>query len=208
MVFRRLARQAMRQSQRAQATVNATIQETISGIAVAKNFRQEAALYADFQETNSLAYRVQLLRVGVFGSIFPLLNTVEGIGVAAVVYAGGLLVIGHSVSVGDWYLFVQSLAIFFYPITSIASFWSQFQQGLAASERVFALIDAVPRVTQSANESVGRLKGHITFDQVDFSYDEADDQGAVVPGVRRGPDNGRRPTVATPGRRDRLQIWC
>jgi ABC-type multidrug transport system fused ATPase/permease subunit len=113
--------------------------------------------------------------VGVFGSIFPLLNTVEGIGVAAVVYAGGLLVIGHSVSVGDWYLFVQSLAIFFYPITSIASFWSQFQQGLAASERVFALIDAVPRVMQSANEPVERLKGHITFDHVDFSYDEGDD---------------------------------
>ncbi len=113
MVFRRLARRAMQQSQRAQATVNATIQETISGIAVAKNFRQEAALYADFQATNNLAYRVQLLRVGVFGSIFPLLNTVQGIGVAMIVYAGGLLVIGQSVSVGDWYLFVQSLAIFF-----------------------------------------------------------------------------------------------
>ena len=171
LVFRRLARRAMQQAQRAQATVNATIQETISGIAVAKNFRQEAALYSDFQATNNLAYRVQLLRVGVFGSIFPLLNTIQGIGVAAVVYAGGLLVIDQSVSVGDWYLFVQSLAIFFYPVTSIASFWSQFQQGLAASERVFALIDAEPRVTQAAEEPVGPLQGRITFEQVAFSYD-------------------------------------
>lgn len=171
LVFRRLARRAMQQSQRAQATVNATIQETISGIAVAKNFRQEAALYTDFKEVNHLAYRVQLLRVGVFGSIFPLLNTVQGLGVAAVVYAGGLLVIGQSVSVGDWYLFVQSLGIFFFPVTSIASFWSQFQQGLAASERVFALIDADPRVTQSAQESVSHLAGRITFDHVSFRYD-------------------------------------
>jgi ABC-type multidrug transport system fused ATPase/permease subunit len=172
-VFRHLARRAMQQYQRAQATVNASIQETVSGIAVAKNFRQEAALYADFQATNALAYRAQLLRVIVFGSIFPLLNTLSGLGTTMVVYAGGLLVIGRSVSVGDWYLFVQGLAIFFYPITSIASFWSQFQQGLAASERVFALIDAEPRVTQLAAEPVGRLRGAIAFERMSFSYGEA-----------------------------------
>jgi ATP-binding cassette, subfamily B, bacterial len=172
LVFRRLARRAMQQVQRAQATVNATIQETISGIAVAKNFRQEAALYADFQATNNMAYRVQLLRVAVFGSLFPLLNTVQGISVAVVVYAGGLLVIGQTVSVGDWYLFVQSLAIFFYPITSIASFWSQFQQGLAASERVFALIDAEARVAQTDHQPIEHLEGRITFEHVWFSYAE------------------------------------
>lgn len=171
LVFRRMARRAMQQSQRAQASVNATIQETISGIAVAKNFRQEAALYSDFKEVNHLAYRVQLLRVAVFGSIFPLLNTVQGMGVAAVIYAGGLLVLGQSVSVGDWYLFVQSLGIFFFPITSIASFWSQFQQGLAASERVFALIDADPRVTQEAEEPIDKVEGQITFEHVSFRYD-------------------------------------
>ncbi len=170
MIFRRLARQAMQQSQRAQATVNATIQETISGIAVAKNFRQEATIYNDFRETNEMAYKVQLRRVAVFGSIFPLLNTVSGIGVSVIVYIGGLMAINKSISVGEWYLFVQGLTIFFYPITSIASFWSQFQQGLAASERVFALIDDEPLVVQKAQEPVGRLRGEIEFDKVTFNY--------------------------------------
>lgn len=170
LLFRRLARRAMQQSQRAQATVNATIQETISGIAVAKNFRQEAAIYSDFKTTNELAYRVQINRVAVFGSIFPLLNTVSGIGVAIIVYAGGLLAISQTITVGAWYLFVQSLTIFFYPITSIASFWSQFQQGLAASERVFALIDAEPQVLQTANEPVQRLRGELRFERVTFDY--------------------------------------
>ncbi|MCX6047454.1 MAG: ABC transporter ATP-binding protein [Chloroflexi bacterium] len=170
LVFRRFARRAMQQSQRAQATVNATIQETISGIAVAKNFRQEATIYNDFRATNELAYRVQLARVAVFGSIFPLLNTVSGVGVAAIIYVGGLMAISRSISVGDWYLFVQSLGIFFYPITSIASFWSQFQQGLAASERVFALIDDEPLVVQTAQEPVVRLRGEIIFDHVTFNY--------------------------------------
>jgi ATP-binding cassette subfamily B protein len=171
LVFRRIARRAMQQAQRAQAEVNAIIQETISGVAVAKNFRQEAAIFADFEATNNLAYRIQLLRVAVFGSIYPLMNTLAGIGVAVVVYAGGRLVIDKTVTVGDWYLFVQSLTIFFYPISSISSFWSQFQQGLAASERVFALIDADTRVLQSAQHPVGRLAGRITFEHVDFSYD-------------------------------------
>ena len=170
LVFRRLARHTMQQAQRAQATVNATIQETVSGIAVAKNFRQEATIYSDFQATNELAYRIQLRRVAVFGSIFPLLNTVSGIGVAIIIYAGGLLAINRTLTVGEWYLFVQSLAIFFYPITSIASFWSQFQQGLAASERVFALIDDEPLVVQTAQEPVGRLRGEITFERVTFNY--------------------------------------
>jgi ABC-type multidrug transport system fused ATPase/permease subunit len=174
LVFRRIARRAMRQAQRAQAEVNAIVQETISGIAVAKNFRQEAAIYADFEATNNLAYRIQLVRVAVFGSIYPLMNTLAGIGVAIVVYVGGRLVIGNTVSIGDWYLFVQSLTIFFYPITSIASFWSQFQQGLAASERVFALIDAESRVIQLAQEPVERLAGRITFERVDFHYDTGD----------------------------------
>ncbi|MCC6606780.1 MAG: ABC transporter ATP-binding protein [Anaerolineae bacterium] len=170
LVFRRLARNAMQQAQRALATVNATIQETVSGIAVAKNFRQEAAIYDDFQDVNELAYRVQLTRVAVFGSIFPLLNTVSGIAVSVIIYVGGLMAIQQEISVGEWYLFVQGLTIFFYPITSLASFWSQFQQGLAASERVFALIDDEPLVVQTAVDPVGRLRGEIVFDQVTFNY--------------------------------------
>lgn len=170
LLFRRLARRAMQLAQRSTATVNATIQETISGIAVAKNFRQEAAIYQEFQAINEQAYRVQIRRMTVFGSIFPLLNTVSGVGVALIVYVGGLMAINQSISVGEWYLFVQGLTIFFYPLTSVASFWSQFQQGLAASERVFALIDDVPQVAQIADEAVGRLRGEITFDHVTFNY--------------------------------------
>lgn len=170
LVFRNVARRAMQQAQRAQATLNATIHETISGIAVAKNFRQEASLYDDFRDTNSMAYTVQLKRLIVFGSIHPLMHAISGVAVATIIFAGGRLVLRNSVSVGDWYLFVQSLSIFLNPVVMIASFWGQFQQGLAASERVFALIDAEPNVVQTAHESVPALRGRITFDQVQFRY--------------------------------------
>ena len=170
LVFRRIARRAMQQAQRAQATLNATIHETISGIAVAKNFRQEASVYADFRDTNSMAYAVQLKRFIVFGSIHPIMHGISGVAMATVIFTGGWLALGGTVTVGDWYLFVQSLTIFLNPVVMVASFWGQFQQGLAASERVFALIDAEPNVVQSGSEPVGTLRGRITFDRVWFRY--------------------------------------
>jgi ATP-binding cassette subfamily B protein len=170
LVFRRIARRAMQQAQRAQATLNAIIHETISGIAVAKNFRQEAALYADFRETNSMAYAVQLRRLITFGSIHPLMHAISGTALAVVLLAGGVLVGQGSGSVGNWYLFVQSLSLFLMPVVTVAAFWGQFQQGLAASERVFALIDAEPNVTQLANEPVPPLRGEVAFRNLYFRY--------------------------------------
>jgi ABC-type multidrug transport system fused ATPase/permease subunit len=139
---------------------------------VAKNFRQEAALYADFRDTNSMAYAVQLKRLIVFGSIHPLMHGISGTALATVLLVGGVLVNSGSGSVGDWYLFVQSLALFLSPVVTIAAFWGQFQQGLAASERVFALIDAEPNVTQLAQEPVPPLRGEVDFRHMYFSYDQ------------------------------------
>ncbi|WP_029214561.1 ABC transporter ATP-binding protein [Kallotenue papyrolyticum] len=169
--FRSVARRMMQRMQRSTGNVNALIQEAISGIAVAKSFRQEAALYRDFSRVNRQSYAVSLRTGFVFSSIFPLLDLIAGLGTAVVIFFGGLRVIGGAVSLGEWYLFVQSIMIFYFPLTSIASFWSQFQQGLAASERVFALIDAEPKVVQRAHEPVGRLRGEIVFEQVRFAYE-------------------------------------
>ncbi|ABU59600.1 ABC transporter ATP-binding protein [Roseiflexus castenholzii] len=181
LTFRHVARLTTRQAQRALANVNASIQETVSGIAVAKSFRQEAAIYQQFRQTNELAFQVRLRQGLVFSSIFPILNLLSGIAIATIIYFGGRLALGGSVSVGEWYLFVQSLAIYFFPLTSIASFWSQFQQGLSASERVFALIDAEPKVVQIGNEPAPHLIGRIEFRDVWFTYDTGQDRTAGSP---------------------------
>jgi ABC-type multidrug transport system fused ATPase/permease subunit len=174
--FRHMARTTIRGAQRARADVNSMVQESVSGIAVAKAFRQEGAIYNDFVPLNQRAFRVNLFSGMVFSSIFPMIDVLFGIGTGLVVYFGGLRVLNSVVSAGDWYLFVQGLGYFIFPLTSIASFWSQFQQGLSASERVFALIDAEPRVVQRAAEPTPEIKGRIEFRDVHFSYAT----GAVV----------------------------
>jgi ATP-binding cassette, subfamily B, bacterial len=172
--FRRIARKVTQQARRAQAEVNSTVQQAVSGIGVTKSFRQEGALYSSFRRTNQQVFRLTLQQGLVFDAIFPILGALNGLAGAAVVYFGGLWAIGGLLSPGSWYLFVQGLNVFFFPLTSIASFWSQFQLGLAAAERVFALLDAPPRVVQRASEPVPSLSGRVEFREVSFQY--VDDQ--------------------------------
>lgn len=170
LAFRRIARTTTQRQRRALASVNALVQETMSGISVAKSFRQETSIYGEFKQVNQRSYTMSLRQGLTFSAIFPLLNTIAGLGTAAVIYFGGVQVAAHTVTPGAWYLFVQSIELFTFPLTSIASFWSQFQQGLGSAERVFALVDATPRVRQEASEPVGPLRGEIIFDRVSFAY--------------------------------------
>lgn len=172
LAFRALARTSITHSRRMSATVSAHIQETVSGIGVAKTFRQEPAIYAEFLKVNEQSRRVNLRTRYVFSSIFPMLNILAGIGTASLVYWGGQQVWAGTLTAGSWYLFIQGLALFWFPLTSIASFWSQFQLGLAAGERVFALIDAEPRVVQTDQARLPQIQGEIAFANVDFSYNE------------------------------------
>ena len=170
LAFRWIARRTSRQAKRVKAEVNANIQESITGIGVAKAFRQEAALHADFERVNAEAYRLGLKQGLVLQSIFPVLGFIAGLGTVVVLYYGGSAVLAGAVTRGEWFLFAESLALFWFPLTSIASFWSQFQDGLAASERVFALMDTEPQVVQTGAEPVPELEGRIEFRNVHFAY--------------------------------------
>jgi ATP-binding cassette subfamily B protein len=173
--FRVIARKTITQSRRVSATVSAHIQETVSGIGVAKAFRREQVIYDEFLKVNQQSFLVTRATRFVFSSIFPILNILAGIGTATLVYFGGLSVRQGALSAGGWFLFIQGLQLFWFPLTSIASFWSQFQLGLAAGERVFALIDAEPKVVQTDVVQLPRLRGEIRFEQVSFSYGVRDE---------------------------------
>ncbi len=170
--FRRWARAVTRAGMRAIATVNATIKETVAGIAVAKNFRQEAAIYREFDEANQQSYRVNVRRGLVLTLVFPTLNALGGLGTALLVYVGGISAAQGVVSAVAWYLLLQSLDRFWFPVLNLSSFWTQVQSGLAAAERVFALIDVESSVKQIDHRPVPRLKGEIRFEHVWFRYTE------------------------------------
>ncbi len=168
--FRAMARRVTKRGMKAMADVNAAIKETISGIAIAKNFRQEESIFKSFEESNQQSYRVNVQRGFVLSLVFPTLNALGGIFVAILVYVGGFSAAQGIVTVGAWYLFIMSLDQFFFPVLNLSAFWAQIQAGLSAAERAFALIDADPNVVQTDSKDVPPLKGEIHFDDVHFRY--------------------------------------
>lgn len=168
--FRRLARQVTRQSSRALGEVNKSIQEAVTGIGVAKNFRQEQFIYNEFTGVNHQAYDINVRKGFILANIFPVLNTLSGIATATLVYFGGRAVLSSLIPLSAWYLFVATTDRFWFPVINLSSFWSQFQAGLSATERVFALIDASSAVKQTGRVEVAQLKGEIEFKGVEFRY--------------------------------------
>jgi ABC-type multidrug transport system fused ATPase/permease subunit len=168
--FRRIARRVTQRARRSTAKINAQIQESVSGIVVAKSFRQEHAVHATFDANNRQGYQMGLRRGLTLNTIFPIMIAASGVGTAVLLYASGVTTQTGLVSPGDWYLFMQAVGRFWWPLMSIASFWSQFQDGLSAAERVFALIDAEPNVLQTAAERVETLAGGIAFRHLSFTY--------------------------------------
>lgn len=172
MIFRHFARITTRNGARALGMVNDKIQESVAGISIAKNFRQEAMIYDEFAEVNKTSYRVNLTRGTVLALIFPVLNALSGVAFGIIVYYGARVVIAGDIAPDVWFLFIQSVDRFWFPFITLSAFISQFQQGLSSAERVFALIDAQNELRQTATHTFdGKLKGEITFKNVTFGYE-------------------------------------
>jgi ABC-type multidrug transport system fused ATPase/permease subunit len=172
LAFRRLARFVTSNAKRVTAEVNAEIQESVAGIGVAKGFRRERSLWSSFKAENALAYRFGLRRGVVLQLIFPVVSLAAGVGNGIVAFSGGMAARGGGITMGEWFIFMQAVGFFWWPMLNIASFWSQLQDGLAAAERVFSLIDRDSRVKQIGNLAPARIEGRIEFKGLGFSYSD------------------------------------
>ncbi|MFX0034336.1 MAG: ABC transporter ATP-binding protein [Candidatus Hermodarchaeota archaeon] len=170
--FRKIARRRTLLGQRALASVNDFVKESFSGIQIAKTFRQEEKLYEKFNTVNNTSYKVNLRRAFLLNAIFPSLGIIQGITITLLVLIGGSNVLGGTISAGDLNLFLQGVNYLFFPLLSIAAFWPTFQAGMAASERIFALIDTTPLVIQNDNIKPSRLKGNIEVRNLTFHYEK------------------------------------
>ena len=172
--FRKFARKMTLLGQRALASVNAYTKESFSGIQIAKTFRREKKVYDDFLQVNNQSYKVNLKRAFLLNAIFPTLGLIQGFVTMLLILIGSNLVIEGFVGVGELVLFIQSINLLFFPLLVIASFWPMFQTGMAASERIFAIIDTLPLVIQNDSiKPLKGLKGEIEFKNLSFGYDKA-----------------------------------
>jgi ATP-binding cassette, subfamily B, bacterial MsbA len=134
----------------------------------------------------------------------PLMETLGGIAVALVILYGGHQVISDARSPGAFFSFITALLLAYQPMKSLASLNANLQEGLAAAQRIFAVLDVEPQIREMADaKPLLTRAGEIRFDQVRFAYANGtvalDDVSLTVPAGKTvalvGPSGAGKSTI-------------
>ncbi len=151
-LFRISVRNSYRRIRTAIAKINAYTQEHVSGMSVVQLFNREARAYRDFQSINAEHRDAYVDQVQAYSLYYPAVELLSSIAIALVIWKGGLGVLrgstflGSTVTVGVLVAFTQYAQRFFRPIQDLSEKYNILQAAMAASERVFKLIDTEPEI--------------------------------------------------------------
>jgi ABC-type multidrug transport system fused ATPase/permease subunit len=167
------------------SNMSSFLHEVISGINTVKIFRRERKNEEEFDDLNKgylAAYFKTILYYAVF---FPVVTFISTLAVALIIWYGGGKVIQNVLTLGTLVAFIQYIEKFFHPISDLSEKFGILQEAIAASERIFALLEQKPLIVSPENPikisdeqetdfetSKILIKGNIKFDRVWFAYDE------------------------------------
>ncbi len=165
-------RDAYRAARQRLSLINGYLNESISGIRVTKSFRREPANYRHFDDLNRSYFEANAITAWLAGVFFPGIDFLGSLAAALVVGVGGWLVLQDALTAGVLVTFVLYVERFFDPVREMAQRYNTFQATMAASERMFALLDTDPGLTDSSNAKIlpSIKQARVKFDHVNFSY--------------------------------------
>ena len=175
LVFRKYVRDANRKIRTAIARINAFLQEYISGMSVVQLFNRENKARTEFKRRNKdnmLAWRDAILAYALF---YPAVEFLSFTTIALIYWAGGLRILHGGLTLGILTAFTMYAQRFFRPIQDLSEKFNILQSAMAASERIFKLLDEP--ITIDSNPNAQKLvapRGEIEFRHVWFSYKEVD----------------------------------
>jgi len=179
-VFRIISADAYRLTREKIANITAYLQETLSGVRVVRTFgreRQHIDRMTALNEENRVA---NMRTVYLNASYFPAVELLSAIGTVAIILYGGYQAIDGKVELGVVVAFIGYLQLFFDPIQQISQLYTTYQQGMAALDKIFDLLDTSPDMTDKPDAiDPGRLRGEIELDDVWFSYARGGDASAA-----------------------------
>ena len=169
-------RDAYRATRRRLSLINGYLNESISGIRVTKSFTREAENYRHFDDLNRSYFEANAEAAWLSGIFFPGVDFLGSMATALVVGVGGWLVLGDTLTAGTLVAFVLYVERFFDPIREMAQRYNTFQATMAASERLFSMLDSQPNLTDApdAKQLPPLINGTVEFDHVNFSYNNGE----------------------------------
>ncbi|MBC8367353.1 ABC transporter ATP-binding protein [bacterium] len=181
--FRTRLRANFREVRKRIAAINAYLQERLSGISVIQIFGREESSLESFRELNQKHTKAHLDTVFNFSVFWPLVELTASVSIALILWYGGLRVMGGdaSISLGALAAFIQYARRFFQPISDLSEKFNIMQAAMAASERVFGILDTVPEIRAPKDPvAMPECKGEIKFEGLHFHYEE---EKAVLRGL-------------------------
>jgi len=178
-IFQKYTRSSYRATRVSLGRINGFLQENISGMSVEQVFNQEQRQYEKFDKLNTDYYKANLQGLLAFSTFFPAVNIVTTTTTALLIYFGAQQIYGGPISVGGTVLSAGLLVAFFQyteraftPIRDLAEKYNTLQAAMAASERIFQLLDTKPTVQDptSPTSLPDNVLGSIKFDHVSFAY--------------------------------------
>jgi ATP-binding cassette, subfamily B, bacterial len=177
LVFRIVAASAYRITRERIAEVTAYLQESLSGVRVVRSFAQESRHIERMAELNELNKQANMKTVYLNASYFPAVELLSAIGTAVILLYGGYQALdlatesARNAQIGIVVAFVGYLSTFFDPIQQLSNLYTTYQQGMAALDKIFDLLDTEPDMVDKPGAlDPGTLRGEIEMDGVWFSY--------------------------------------
>ena len=176
-LFRKRAMGLFKESRKTIGSVTSSIQENIAGARVVQAYGQEKKASTEFDEANTANYKAMLKIRKFMATIFPLISLVTTLLTAGILLSGGFAVLGNvsvfgiTVTVGVLSAFISILGQFFRPIMSLMQFQEMIAAALAASDRIYTLLEEKVEIPDKENPRIlENIIGKIRFDSVDFGY--------------------------------------
>ncbi len=183
LIFRIVSAGAYRATREKIAAITAYLQETLSGVRVVRSFGQEPRHIEVMTDLNEQNRAANMKTVYLNAAYFPAVELLSAIGTAVILLYGGSQAIDGAIAIGTIVAFVAYLQTFFDPIQQLSQLYTTYQQGMAALDKIFDLLDTEPdMVDKEGAEDPGRLRGEIRMEGVSFSYvDDALEREAHEP---------------------------
>ena len=171
MLFRKRSRKIYREIRKRVAGINAFISEHISGMKIVQIFAVEKETFDKFNDANTKLKKAYMDELHLFSIYRPSMYLLNIVAFALLIAFGGKMVLEGTITIGTIVIFQRYISKFFEPIQELAEQFNVLQSSMAASERIFNLLDDDSHIENNGEiKELKEIKGRIEFKNVWFRY--------------------------------------
>lgn len=167
----RRVRKVSRKCLEAIADMSSFLHETFAGNKIVKAFGMETYEKKRFFDKTFRLFELEMKEVRAKSLSSPIMEFLGGLGIAFVIWYGGYRVISGTYTTGTFVSFLAAVVMLYDPVKKLSKLNNQLQQGLAATDRIFDIIERQSDIKEDENPVVLKRGTHnVTFDNVSFRY--------------------------------------